>query len=174
MGRFRQRYELILWFGMGVVIATILTNRLFSTGLVNYQILYQYVRQGWSNAIEKQPWTVIQILLVRDLETAAIWFVCQRHHRHLGVFLLLLTGGFMVGLSIVLMTWNRGVTGIFYYFLSHFPQVLCYIPAWMMLVFQSLSGYEVRRARFWSVVVVLILTGILTEILINPFFLHFV
>jgi len=174
MGRFRQRYELIFWFGAGVVISTILSNRLFSSGLVNYQMLYQYVRQGWINAIEKRPWAAAQILLVRGLETVAIWLICQRYRRRLGIFLLLLAGGGVVGLSVVLMTWSRGAAGIFYYLLSSFPQGLCYIPAWLILIFQALSGYEIHRGKFWSAVLALVLLGILAEILINPFFLRFV
>lgn len=173
MGRFRQKYELIFWFGAGVVISTILVNRLFSTELVNYQILYQYVRQGWMNMMEKRPRTAARILLVRGLETAVIWLVCRRCCRP-GVFLVLLAGGGAVGLSVVLMTWNRGVTGIFYYLLSSFPQGLGYIPAWLILIFQALSGYEIRRGRFWSAVLLLLLLGMLAEILINPFFLRFV
>lgn len=174
MGRFRQRYELIFWFGAGVVISTIVVNRLFSTRLVNYQLLYQYVYQGWLNATAKRPWTVVQILLIRSLETAVIWFICQRHHRRLGIFLLLLAGGGVVGVSVVLMTWSRGVTGIFCYLLSSFPQGLCFIPAWLILIFQALSGYEIRRGRLWSAVLVLVLLGIGAEIWLNPFFLRFV
>jgi len=137
-------------------------------------MLYQYVRQGWINAIEKRPWAAAQILLVRGLETVAIWLICQRYRRRLGIFLLLLAGGGVVGLSVVLMTWSRGAAGIFYYLLSSFPQGLCYIPAWLILIFQALSGYEIHRGKFWSAVLALVLLGILAEILINPFFLRFV
>jgi len=137
-------------------------------------MLYQYVRQGWINAIEKRPWTAAQILLVRGLETVGIWLICQRYRRRLGIFLLLLAGGGVVGLSVVLMTWSRGAAGIFYYLLSSFPQGLCYIPAWLILIFQALSGYEIHRGKFWSAVLALVLLGILAEILINPFFLRFV
>ncbi|MGL5436674.1 MAG: hypothetical protein ACRDBO_14925 [Lachnospiraceae bacterium] len=172
MSQFQKRYALLFWFGAGILISTILVNRLFSSGLVNYDILYQYIRQGWNSTEGNMSWRAFRILLVRILETAAIWFIVKRTGRRIAVLLLLFIAGTGAGVSIVLMTWSCGVMGLPICLLTWLPHYLCYILAWGTIILPVYYGYEVRSSRYWSVVVGFVAIGMVGEIIINPWLLN--
>lgn len=180
MRRITQVYALLIWMGIGIVAATMAANRLFSSGLVNYQVLYAYMVQGWRRSAGPDgpdAWTVAQILAIRLAETAVIALVCRRAFRgkgRIGIFLLLAYTGAVTGVSVVLMTWCRGVMGIFCCLAACLPHYLFYLMAWGILVLQALSGYEIRKGRFWPVIALLMAAGMMSEIWLNPFFLRLV
>lgn len=180
MRRISQGYYLLIWVGIGIVAVTLAANRLFASGLVNYQVLYEYMLQGWQHGTKEgraDTWALIEILTVRLVETAVIAFVCRsasRDGRRLWVCLLLLYSGAVTGLSVVLMTWCRGFTGIFLCLVACLPHYLFYLTAWGILILQALAGYEIRKGRFWPVIGLLLTAGIMSEIWLNPFFLFFV
>lgn len=174
MKQYQQRYGLILWFGMGIIVSTIAANRLFASGVVNYQMLHQYVQRGWDVGQQKNMWVSVKTILVRILETAAIYLVCKRGFRHLAVWGLLFLAGVGGGLSITLMTWNYGLRGILVSFLSWLPHYLCYLSAWGMMILPGYFGYEVRKGRYLSVIIGFTAMGIVAEILVHPLLLIFI
>lgn len=181
MRRMAQGYTLLFWMGVGIVAATLISNRLFASGLVSVQVLYQRVAQDWQSRLSDGSGgdlrVTLQILTVRLAETAAVAFLCHRaarRGRRTGLYLLLAGMGAVTGLSIVVLTWSRGVAGIFCCLASWLPQNLFYLMAWGILILQAMAGYEIRRGRFWPAVGFLIAVGVLSEIWINPFFLRFV
>lgn len=173
MKQFKQRYALSVCFGAGILISTIAVNRLFASGLVNYDILYQRVRQGWNAADDHQQWRAFRILLVRCLETAAIWLTVKRGARRTAVFLLLFLAGAGAGFSVVLMTWNCGMMGLPVCLLSWLPHYLCYVPAWGTVILPVFYGFEIRRSRYWSLTIGFMALGIAGEIIVNPWLLVF-
>lgn len=181
MRRSTQGYYLLVWVGLGIVAATLASNRLFASGLVNYQVLYQYMVQGWRNgaAAEKgaDAWVMTQIFAVRLAETAAVAFVCRsaaRGGRRVGICLLLAYTGAVTGLCVALMTWCRGFAGIFCCLAACLPHYPFYLAAWGILILQAMAGYEIRKGRFWPVIGLLVAAGMMSEIWLNPFFLRFV
>ncbi len=162
---------LLFWLASGVALATVGVNRLFASGVVNYQVLYEAVSGGWLRAAEHQ-WD-LRILLVRLAETAFLFLICRGRLRGPGPAVILLAAGFSAGTAMVLFTWCRGLWGIFCFVLSGFPHDLFYLAAWGLLILRYTLYANVRRGRFWSVTVLLFLAGILTELWINPVFLSF-
>ena len=136
--------------------------------------MYGYVVQGWSAAIQGQTAGVLKILLVRLGETALIAAVCRSRMRGPGIILILIGAGLSAGVSLVLFTWCRGVMGIVCFILTGFPQDLFYLSAWGILILKYAMSYEVRRGKFWSMVVSLLLLGICAEIWLSPLFLRFI
>lgn len=173
MKQFQQRYALLFWLGAGVVISTILVNRLFASGLVNYEILYQRVLKGWQVTEADRTWRAFRILLVRCLETAGIWIIVKRGGRRMAVYLLLFLAGAGAGMSMVLLTWGCGVMGLPVCLLSWLPHYVCYIPAWGTLILPVFYGYEVRRSRILSFTIGFLALGIVSEIIMNPWLLAF-
>lgn len=175
-----QGYTLLIWLGIGIMAATVAANRLFASGLVNYQALYQYVVQGWQHGTGPggaDAWAVIEVLTVRLAETAVVAFVCRRAAqggKKAGIYLLLAYTGAVTGVTVVLMTWCRGFVGIFCCLVACLPHYLFYLMAWGILILQALAGYEIRKGRFWPVVALVLTAGIMSEIWLNPFFLRFV
>lgn len=174
MRRIRRESYLLLWLAAGWLIAAVAANRLFASGLVNYQVLYGYVAQGWQETVQGQASAVLKILLVRLGQTALIAAVCRSHMRGPGIVLLLLCAGLSAGVSLVLLTWCRGVMGIACFLLAGFPQDLFYMAAWGILIVKYAMSYEVRRGKFWSMVLSFLLMGICAEIWLSPVFLQFI
>lgn len=173
MKQFQQRYALLFWLGAGILLSTILVNRLFASGLINYDVLYRRVLESWKVTEDIKTWRAFRILLVRCLETAGIWVTVNRGGRRLAVYLLLFLAGAGAGISIVLMTWNCGVMGLPICLLSWMPHYLCYVPAWGVVVLPVFYGYEVRRSRYFSLTVGFMALGIVSEIIVNPWLLAF-
>lgn len=169
----RRESYLLLWLAAGWLIAAVGANRLFASGLVNYQILYGFITRGWESAVQGQTAGVLKILAVRLAETAVIVGICRSHFRGPGIPLMLLSMGLSAGISLVLFTWCRGVFGIFCFLLSGFPQGFFYLAAWGILILKYAMSYEVRKGKFWSMVLALLLLGICSEIWLNPVFLRF-
>lgn len=171
MSQYHKRYALLICFGIGIFISTILVNRLFASGLVNYQVLFEYVRQSWEAGGGHETGRAFRIVLVRVLETAAIWFMANKFGQRLVVWLLLFAAGAGAGVSMVLMTWSLGVLGLPICLLSWLPHYLCYILAWGTLILPAYYGYEVRKNRYISLATGFMAIGILGEIIINPWLL---
>lgn len=172
MRKGREIY-LLFWIGAGLALATIGANRVFASGLVDYRLLYQYVLEGWQNTAAGDWKCVLRILLVRIVQTVAIEAMCRSRLQRIAVPFLLIWAGCGAGLSLVLMTWYRGVFGLIVFIVSVFPHQLFYGTAWGILIFKCLSGYEARRRRFWGAVVALLLFGILMEVHVNARLLAF-
>ena len=165
--RKNQGMYLLLWIGIGITAATIGANRVFASGLVDYRLLYQYLQQGWQDTANGDWKSVCRILLIRVAQTAVIEFLCRSRIHRLTVPLLLVWAGCGAGLSLVLMTWQQGVLGLFVFLVSIFPHQIFYGAAWGILLIKCLSGYEAGRRRFWGAVTALLLFGILMEVHVN-------
>ncbi len=174
MKHIRRESYLLFWLVAGWLFAAVGTNRLFASGLVNYQVLYGYVVRGWSDTVQGQTSGVLKILLVRLGETALIAAVCRSRLRGPGIILILTGAGLSAGVSLVLLTWCRGVMGIVCFLLAGFPQDLFYVSSWGILILKYAMSYEVRRGKFWSLVVSLLMLGICAEIWLSPVFLRFI
>lgn len=174
MKHIRRESYLLFWLAAGWLFAAVGANRLFASGLVNYQILYGYVVQGWSDTMGGQTAGVLKILLVRFGETALITSICRSRMRGPGIILILIGAGLSAGVSLVLLTWCRGLMGIVCFLLAGFPQDLFYLSAWGIIILRYAMSYEVRRGRFWSLAASLLLLGICAEIWLSPVFLSFI
>ncbi len=171
MRRFRQEYELMFWIAAGWILAAAAANRLFASGLVDYRALYGFVAKGWEDTIRKQHGSEFRIIFVRLLETWLVVFACGERRRRIGVRLLLLTAGMSAGVSLVLLTWSRGIVGIFCFLVTGFPHMIFYIAAWGVLVLQSMMSFRGRKSRLLCAVAALFSAGLCSEILLNPLLL---
>jgi len=172
MVRLRQEHMLAFWTGIGILFATAGVNRLFASGLVNYQVLYGYLEQGWKQGPGRSTFAVLKIVVIRSAQTAAVIFLCRGRFRQFFCCALPVLLGAGAGFSLVLLTWCRGAVGILLFVALWFPHGLCYLAVWTALFFRYVSGYEVRQQKFRSAVLALLALGILLEILINPWFLR--
>lgn len=174
MGRKRQYQYVLLWAGTGILLATIVANRVFASGLVDYRLMYQSLQQGWQNMTQKDWKCAVRILGIRSLQMAAVALMCRNRLHRILVPLLLIWAGAGAAFSLVTMTWSQGVPGLLIFLVSNFPHQLFYGAAWGILIFKCLSGYEVQKRRFWGAVTALLLFGILAEIHVNAFLLMFI
>lgn len=76
--------------------------------------------------------------------------------------------GIYGGVVLSVVTMQKGLTGIFYYFLSVIPHNLIYIPVWCILAYWA--GERNGKIRFPSLCALLMLTfvGAILESYVNP------
>lgn len=176
MGRIRQESYILIWIGIGIVLATAAFNKIFAAGLADYQKLYGNLCRGWERLSQGDVFAIVRTIGVRLLQSAGIGAVCRRQGRlrDIGIPGVLLFAGISVGYLLVLLTWCRGIYGIWLFLAAGFPHMLCYGAAWGLLILRGLSGWEIRRFRFWGAVGVLAAAGIFLEIYVHPVVLCFI
>lgn len=162
-----------IWLLAGVLTATVGVNWLFYTGVVDEQILYSWMEQGWRNAIRQSRVTIVRIVLIRLLETASLIFVGRSRLHQQGIRLFLFGIGMEECALLILMTWCRGAFGILCYLLSSFPHMCFYFLEWIAILLYYDRCYAMRRGRFWSAMIALLSFGICTELWIHPVLLRF-
>ena len=171
MGRNRYGYLFFFWLAAGVGISTAAANRLFLSGIINYQALYEAVSQGWQEAVPGWGAGSVRTLAIRLLETAVLAFLCRGRVWQLGTAAFLFVAGLSAGTAPAVFTWCRGVFGLICFWGAGFPHMLCYGAVWGLFLTRAAWGGGVRRSRFWGLAAALFLAGVLGELWINPLFL---
>lgn len=112
-------------------------------------------------------------------------FLCQRRLKEGGFgWLLGLTAcaafcfcllagyaGFLIGWMVTVYTMEWGIMGLPSFFLSCFPQMLLYLPAWGILLWQGLEGKAKIRPVPALLAALLLCGGAGLEAFVNPLFL---
>lgn len=173
MKRIRRKYYLLFWLMAGWLVASVCVNRLFAAGLINYSVLYGFVVRGWEATAQRQTAALGKIIFWRVAETALLTGICRSRLRRPGAGVFLCMVGMSAGASLVLLTWYHGIWGLPAYLLAGFCQDMCYVAAWVMIIYYYTADYEVHRGRFWSAVLFLLTCGIGAEITLSPLILKF-
>ena len=79
--------------------------------------------------------------------------------------------GFTLGWIITVYTVEWGIMGLPSFFLSCFPQMLLYLPAWGLLLWQGLEGRAKIRPLLAVTAALLLCGGAGLEAFINPWFI---
>ncbi len=165
MRRERTIWLCMLLFGAGTAAGTVLANRLFASGLVDYRLLYETCVRTADDGFGGRT---ARLVLIRLLETAAVAFTCSGNRGRTGAGILLILAGCFVSAKLSLMTWCRGILGPLAFAVSCFPDGPLYAAAWGLLILRAVAGREVRRESFWLMFMLLIAAAVLTEIYVSP------
>lgn len=99
------------------------------------------------------------------------WLLGMTVYAPFGFCLMAVYMGFVFGWTITWYTIELGIMGLPRFFLSCFPQVLMYLPAWGILVWQGLEGKAKLRLIPSLLAASLLSIGAGLEAFINPLFL---
>lgn len=79
--------------------------------------------------------------------------------------------GFLIGLIVSVYTVELGILGLPWFFLSCFPQMICYLPAWGILIWRAMEGEGKVHLPSSLFAALLFCAGAGLEAFANPFFL---
>lgn len=169
MDVFQKKYRLpflyLAGFGIGILYANLIAKKYVTvTGIFHEYFLSQYLQMNLVK--EDYLW---YILRWRAGPMIAVISVANLGIRKL-VSVLILTGtGFLAGVLTVAAVLRMGVKGIFLCVAGIFPQYVCYVAAYGMLVYYY---YHYPRTE-WNLTktaftVVVMFIGVLLEVYINP------
>lgn len=91
------------------------------------------------------------------------------------LYCLLTAGlGFSMGFVMSVITVQKGLMGLPFFFMTVMPQWLCYLPLWTLLLYWGLQKGKRFRAAVLFFILLLSVLGSALETWINPVFLKFV
>lgn len=171
MNKMHRGRDLPFWLLVGWILAAVSCNALFAEGIMSYEALYEWIRQGWQKSAQKDVWTVSRVILLHVTETAAELFVCRSQVRQIGIRVILFLYGWSLSACLVLMTWNSSLKGIWMFFLSGFPQEIFELLLIGSLCYRYGCHHTVRSRRFAAVISLLLCLRIAGELWINSLFI---
>lgn len=163
---------LLLFLG-GVIAGTILANCL------NRELMEQsgYFGTLFSTQVTlnrgQQRELLFYVFRQRILEIAAAWLISMTMYSAFLFAGLSFAFGGMTGIVISMITYQKGVWGLFYYLATIFPQMICYLPVWIILMIWAGQSEKNYRWRSLAKIIVLVLLGIFLEACINPYIIGY-
>lgn len=174
MNLFRKGTDLPFWLLLGWLAAAVMANRLFSSGIVSSQALYDSLQQGWNRVETREVTGILSVVAIRSAEWILLFLICGSRIRQAGVRLVLFLLGMSYGTFLVLATWRHGFLGILVFLMAGFPQDFFYMSVFGIMIYRYTCFHQARRFRFWGTIVLLYLAGIFSEIWISPWFLKII
>lgn len=162
----------VLWLGIGIFISVCVCNRLFASGVIHSSALYEvfltkYRKKAVSSEVARK------ILILRAAEACGVGYFLQGRRKELFLRILPFLFGAVSAGRLVFLTWSRGFMGMFVFLLLWMPHEICFLALWILFIVRAVSPYEIRPREYYAALIVLFCTGCLMEILIHPYFLHF-
>ncbi len=174
MKRIRQEHILFLYFVVSVVLTSVLCSRLFAAGIIQYLILYENLEQGWNTILDQGAGLSWKVAATRTATVSVIILCLRSRQRHRFVRLFSAGAGICTSVLISILTWSRGFSGFLFFLILWFPHGLCYGAAFFLLLLSAGEQSVLHKGKFWSALLCLLSLGMLAELKINPWFLHFI
>lgn len=165
--------RLLLCFLAGVVGGTVAAN-LFCVELqsrVGYFDAWLTAGRELDGAIRQEMWHYV--LQQRVPEFLGLWLVSLTVFSAAGFSLLMGVGGVAAGVSVSILTMQKGIAGILIYPVTLFPHTLCYIPVCLFLARRAGEKGRSFRLAGMAVLGAVWLLGTLLEVYINPLISQF-
>ena len=167
----KRERRLFLWMIAGWVLASVLTNRAFFSGLVNVAVLSEMIGNRCGNLCGESRYGWIRLVLLRVLQTGGLAGICAGRFAKAGVRAVLFLIGACASATLVILTWTRGAVGLLLFLCAAFPQDLFYLAAWFLLIAESVEyPYPLPRPyrrRIWLIAGMLCAAGIWAELVIG-------
>lgn len=110
-----------------------------------------------------------RVWIQREMEAGFLWLIGMTAFAVPGFLLASFYGGFSMSVIISLMTIQDGLMGLPMYLLSVFPQILLYIPVFLILFFWGLNLERKPHLAGFLVLTILITLGAFAETFLNPY-----
>lgn len=156
---------IFLGFILGILYMNLIAiDYLSVTGIFNQYYLEDFLETN-IGAYEYLP----RILWIRIGPLTGIIFLARSRINRLGVIIFLIWTGFLYGLYMTLGIAQLGINGILFCVVGLLPQMICYIPAYLIALIFSYQ-YPNSQCGIEKIVVIIlcILCGIILECQVNP------
>lgn len=167
----KRKRRIFLWGVAGWILASLLANRVFASGLVNVAVLSEMIAGRCGNLGGESRGGWIRLFFLRTLQTGVLAGICAGRFAKAGVRAALFLTGACASATLVILTWTRGTAGILIFLCALFPQDLFYLTAWFLLIAES-TEYPYPfprpyRRRIWLIAGFLCIAGIWAELVIG-------
>ncbi|MFI3171217.1 MAG: stage II sporulation protein M [Eubacteriales bacterium] len=160
-------------FFTGFIVGILYTNLiavdyLTMTSVFCGYYLNEYISARWTFAD-----CLLQVVYVRVMPLIGILVIGYSKLNRVGVMLFLAWTGFLCGIYMSMGIAQLGLNGIVFCLIGMFPQILFYIPAYLIAVIFS---YKYPMSQ-WStakigVIIMCMISGIILECQVNPYIMR--
>lgn len=166
---FHTRKQFLVFFMPGFLLGIIYVNFIAGKYMAEPGIFSDYfLEQFRSVRVEagEYIWYLLKIRAVPFLALAALSFTKLRK---VSAVLFLVWTGISAGILISTAILNMGISGSLLCLVGLFPQFLCYIPAYLVLLWHSYTAPQSHWNRQKTVFVSLAMAvGVILELYVNP------
>lgn len=157
---------------VGVVTGILYVNFYGFDYLTIYGIFNQVYLEGIQANTTINYTYILPILLIRLVPVGYLLLITYAPWHKIGVYLLCMWTGFLLGIYISLGVIQQGIQGAILCFIGVFPQIILYLPAYLiLLIFAYKYPKSVwRKEKSW-VVILCLCGGVLLECEVNPIIL---
>ena len=164
----------LVCFFIGLMAGTVIANFWYSS-FENEAVYYLGLLDRNTGAGGQESMGLfLEVLRQRLIQIFIAWLIGMTAY---AVFLycLFTAGlGFSMGFVMSVITVQKGLMGLPFFFMTVMPQWLCYLPLWTLLLYWGLQKGKRFRAAVLFFILLLSVFGSALETWINPVFLKFV
>ncbi len=164
----------LVCFFIGLMAGTVIANFWYSS-FENEAVYYLgLLDRNTSTGGQESMGLFLEVLRQRLIQIFIAWLIGMTAY---AVFLycLFTAGlGFSMGFVMSVITVQKGLMGLPFFFMTVMPQWLCYLPLWTLLLYWGLQKGKRFRAAVLFFILLLSVFGSALETWINPVFLKFV
>lgn len=167
--------RLLLWAVAGWILASILANRAFVSGLINVSVLFDLIENRCGDLSGENRGGFFRMIALRFMQTGGLALICAGRFASVGVRIILFLIGACASATLVILTWTRGAGGLVLFLCASLPQDLFYLASWFLLIAESVEYPQtVKRPyqrRIWVIAGLLCAVGTWVEFVIGDWIL---
>nr|WP_314462216.1 stage II sporulation protein M [uncultured Clostridium sp.] len=172
--RIRADDRYLVCFFIGLMAGTVIANFWYSS--FENEAVYYLGLLDRNRSVSGQGSMGLfgEVLRQRLIQIFIAWLMGMTAY---AVFLycLLTAGlGFSMGFVMSVITVQKGLMGLPFFFMTVMPQWLCYLPLWILLLYWGVQKGKRFRAAVLFFILLLSVLGSASETWINPVFLKYV
>lgn len=173
-GKVRADDRYLVCFFIGLIAGTMIANFWYSS--FENEAVYYLGLLGRSKSVNGQNGIGLfgEVLRQRLIQIFVAWLMGMTAYAAVLYCFMTAGLGFSMGFVMSVITVQKGLMGLPFFFMTVMPQWLCYLPLWILLLYWGVQKGKRFRVAVLFFILLLCIMGSALETWINPVFLKYV
>ncbi len=173
-GKVRADDRYLVCFFIGLIAGTFIANFWYSS-FENEAVYYLGLLNRSKNVNGQNGIGLFgEVLRQRLIQIFVAWLIGMTAYAAVLYCFLTAGLGFSMGFVMSVITVQKGLMGLPFFFMTVMPQWLCYLPLWILLLYWGVQKGKRFRVAVLFFILLLCIMGSALETWINPVFLKYV
>lgn len=173
-GKVRADDRYLVCFFIGLIAGTMIANFWYSS--FENEAVYYLGLLSRSKSVNGQNGIGLfgEVLRQRLIQIFVAWLMGMTAYAAVLYCFMTAGLGFSMGFVMSVITVQKGLMGLPFFFMTVMPQWLCYLPLWILLLYWGVQKGKRFRVAVLFFILLLCIMGSALETWINPVFLKYV
>lgn len=173
-GKVRADDRYLVCFFIGLIAGTIIANLWYSS--FENEAVYYLGLLNRSKSVNGQNGIGLfgEVLRQRLIQIFVAWLIGMTAYAAVLYCFMTAGLGFSMGFVMSVITVQKGLMGLPFFFMTVMPQWLCYLPLWILLLYWGVQKGKRFRVAVLFFILLLCIIGSALETWMNPVFLKYV